>query len=455
MGKPRAIGEILAEMSHLDRAQSAEILKELDLALTKCQACGSARYGPMEAVGAPQPACRVCGAQMEHVATPVPDTSRVMAALRGRSSAAPSPDGDDWAGQDVPPFQILEKLGSGGMGTVYRAQHTGLGRRVALKVLSADTADAAERVVRRFLREGRSAAALQHPNIVRVYHVGKLRERHFIEMEFIDGPSLRQVVKAQGRLGVAEAVAVAAGTLSGLAYAHERGLVHRDIKPDNIMLTLRGSVRVADFGAAKDLFETSVITRPGLVMGTPWYMSPEQCRGEPLDGRCDLYALGLTLFELLSGERAFHGPDAFAVMRLQQAGPLPDLRRQCPEAPAKLVRFIRKLTAKSPGKRYPSAAAALLELEKIQRGRGIGQADLKAVVRRVRPDAAEDEDAGAETTAPARALNRPFRSMSLHGAWWLLLAAVAAALLAVGVGYAALRDKPPQPRAVHDVEAPE
>ncbi len=216
-------------------------------------------------------------------------------------------------GRKLGRYQIIAALGSGGMGEVYVAEDTQLGRKIALKTLPAHFTLDDERV-RRFLQEARAASALNHPNIITIYEVGQADSRHFIVTELIEGETLRQHM-TKCRMGISEALDVGSQVASALAAAHDAGIVHRDIKPENIMLRADGIAKVLDFGLAKltekknlstgfaSLFETA----QGMVMGTTPYMSPEQARGLAVDARTDIWSLGIVIFEMVGGRVPFEG----------------------------------------------------------------------------------------------------------------------------------------------------
>jgi serine/threonine protein kinase len=220
-------------------------------------------------------------------------------------------------GQQIGHYEVLGKLGAGGMGEVHLALDTQLNRKVAIKLLPAEFAANAERV-RRFEQEARAASALNHPNIVTVYEIGKLDQQRYIVTEYIEGETLRQRMarEPRGRLRLSEALEMAAQVAGALQAAHEAGITHRDIKPENVMVRQYGLVKVLDFGLAKPSSAAAdsqlsamekLSTRSGVVMGTVSYMSPEQARGEKVDHRTDIFALGVMVYEMLSGQRPFGG----------------------------------------------------------------------------------------------------------------------------------------------------
>jgi Tol biopolymer transport system component len=260
-------------------------------------------------------------------------------------------------------FEILELLGRGGMGEVWRARDARLKRDVAIKVLPAGLAGDPDRIAR-FEREARAAGALNHPNIVAVYDVGHDNGTYWIASELVRGETLRRIIE-RGPLPGAKAVEIAAQVAAGLAAAHAAGLVHRDLKPDNIMVTRGGQVKILDFGLAKQRYPapnstTAFLTDEGTVLGTAGYMSPEQVRGEPADHRADLFSLGVVLYEMLSGKRAFAGASSVEVMNAILKDDPPELPASVPPA---LGRIVRRCLEKEPDRRFQSASDLAFALQ--------------------------------------------------------------------------------------------
>jgi predicted Ser/Thr protein kinase len=263
-------------------------------------------------------------------------------------------------------YRLIEVLGSGGMGCVYRAEHRLMERPVALKVISRElTRDPA--AVERFRREVKTAARLSHPNIVTAHDAEQANDLHFLVMEYVEGVSLDRLVEQRGRLPVAQACEYVRQAALGLQHAHERGMVHRDIKPQNLMLTPQGQVKVLDFGLARfvsDSQPTGPLTKLGSIMGTPDYISPEQANdSRTADIRGDIYSLGCTLYYLLTARVPF--PDGSLLQKLmahveKQPQPITELRGDLPDG---LVSVLNRMMAKDPARRYQSpgeAAQALL-----------------------------------------------------------------------------------------------
>jgi type II secretory ATPase GspE/PulE/Tfp pilus assembly ATPase PilB-like protein/tRNA A-37 threonylcarbamoyl transferase component Bud32 len=258
---------------------------------------------------------------------------------------------------------VLEMvIGQGGMGRVYRAIHEGLGKAVAVKVLN--TALVANATfVERFLREARAAAQLDHPNVVRVLNAGEENGRHFIVMEMVEGENLRTRLRREGRLARGEALRIATSVAHALAAAHELGLVHRDIKPDNIMISEDGDVKVADFGLARQVAGGGDITGDGMACGTPPYMSPEQIAGHPVDGRSDLYSLGIVFYECLAGRRPFTAHDLLGWLECHTRLEPEPLRRHVNELQEEIAEVVMRLLAKRMEDRYVDAHELLADLQ--------------------------------------------------------------------------------------------
>jgi TolB-like protein/Tfp pilus assembly protein PilF len=278
-------------------------------------------------------------------------------------------------GRPLAHYRIASALGAGGMGEVYRATDTKLGRDVALKVLPADMAHDAERLAR-FQREARAVAALNHPNIVTIFSVEESEGIHFLTMELVEGQSLDRLIPSGG-LPADKIVEIAQALSGALAAAHDKGIIHRDLKPANVMVTGEGRVKVLDFGLAKETRETSHAdatltsasnTRAGVVMGTPAYMSPEQISGRAVDHRTDIFSLGIVLYEMATGRRPFEGQSsaelASSILR-DTPSPVTDSRA---DLPAELARIIQRCLGKSAADRFPSAQEIRYGLRGVNTG---------------------------------------------------------------------------------------
>ncbi len=274
-------------------------------------------------------------------------------------------------------YRLIDRLGAGGMGEVWRAEDTRLLREVAIKILSERIANDPEWKAR-FLREARTIAQMNHPNIATIYSIEQEAEKLFIVMELVEGESLGTVL-AKGPLQPKEAVIIFKQVAEALAEAHEKGVVHRDVKPDNIIVGKRG-VKVLDFGIAKQVVSTGdapTLTQAGLIVGTPFYMSPEQALGRPVDTRSDLFSLGVVLYEALTGKRPFEGESVTETMMNIIMQEPPDLGAVAPAAPASLVEVVNRALQKKPERRFGSAGEMVDALSKVDFARPAGKAPPK------------------------------------------------------------------------------
>jgi serine/threonine-protein kinase len=270
-------------------------------------------------------------------------------------------------GQTVGNYRITAKLGEGGMGAIYLAEHPVLGRRAALKIIHPRHARNAE-VIARFVDEATALSRIGHPNIVDVTDLGRTSDGDlYFVMEYLDGRTLTDAIAREAPMPPPGALSIAVQIADALAASHAQGVVHRDVKPDNILLVTRGGdptfVKVLDFGLAKLARGTEPegaarISRPGIVMGSPCYMSPEQCRGDlDVDARADVYALGVVLFEMLTGAPPFRGEGSKDVLLKQVAARAPAARSRVPELPEALDAIIARALAKKPAERFATMAA--------------------------------------------------------------------------------------------------
>ncbi|MGE0433999.1 MAG: serine/threonine-protein kinase, partial [Planctomycetota bacterium] len=283
----------------------------------------------------------------------------------GGTSVRKAAPADPLLGTTIGGCEILDRLGEGGMGTVYRARHIGLDKIVAIKVLPRNMTDTDVRV-ERFRREARSAAQIEHPNIVQIHNVGEDGGVNYIIMQYIQGEDLRHRLRREGPLDPAELLHVAIQVAKGLVVAHEKGIVHRDIKPDNIMFDETGHVKLTDFGLAKNTDTDTTTTRPGKAVGTPYYMSPEQCAGKECDARSDIYSLGATMYHVLTGRRPFRGdtPVQTALMHLRQPlTPPKEIRKDTPDVVNEL---ICRMMAKNPAERFQSCTDLIVAFERAE-----------------------------------------------------------------------------------------
>jgi serine/threonine protein kinase len=271
------------------------------------------------------------------------------------------------------PYRIDAKIGAGGMGDVYRGYDERLERTVAIKVLPRELARQ-QAFVDRFTSEARAVAKLVHPHIVPIYQIGEEQGHHYFAMQYIAGGSLTELLKANGKLPPQSAVQLIAQVVAGLAHAHEQGLVHRDIKPGNILIDhLSGKALLADFGLVKSLSSELQQTATGVVMGTVDYLSPEQGRGQPVDGRSDLYSVGVLLYQMLSGRLPFQA-DSPTSMIFQHAYEIPPpLTEIVSSVPADVAQIVHRLLLKDPNARYQTAGELLADLNRVQTGQSLSQ----------------------------------------------------------------------------------
>ncbi len=291
------------------------------------------------------------------------------------------PQGDGVIGAKLGSYEVTAKLGEGGMGEVYRARDARLDREVAIKVLPPSLAADAEALAR-FEREAKAVAALSHPNILAIFDFGKHGDTAYAAMELLDGETLRTRLAA-GALPPRKALEIAAQVAQGLAAAHERGIVHRDLKPENLFLTRDGQVKILDFGLARQaepggsksqLFAaptqagSALGTAPGTVLGTVGYMSPEQVRGEPADHRSDLFSLGVVLYEMLTGKRAFARESSVETMAAILRDEPPELEALSERHSPALTRLLQHCLEKRPEERFQSARDLAFDLRSLASG---------------------------------------------------------------------------------------
>jgi TolB-like protein/Tfp pilus assembly protein PilF/predicted Ser/Thr protein kinase len=355
-------------------------------------------------------------------------------------------------------YEIRSQLGAGGMGEVYLAQDTKLDRKVALKILPADVASNPDRM-ERFVREAKSAAALNHPHIAQIFEIGEHGGTHFIAMEFIDGVTLREKIHRE-RTELKKLLKFLQQVAEGLSKAHAAGIVHRDLKPDNIMITRDGFAKVLDFGLAKLVEKsgprlgqsegsegsetpTEVMQQhsvPGMVLGTAGYMSPEQAQGKTneIDQRSDIFSFGCILFEAVTGQRAFAGQDAIDTLNKVIREPVPPISDFRPDAPNHLQRIVRRCLAKDREDRYQTIKDVAIELRELRReleGAGVDTTAPPARSATRTEQGAETRSSGEQTGSAAGLITAPVSSAEYIVAGirkHKLAAAIATVLLAAG-----------------------
>lgn len=260
-------------------------------------------------------------------------------------------------------YEILYRVGGGGMAVVYKARDLLLHRYVAIKVMNESLSNDSE-FIRRFSREAQAAASLSHPNVVNVYDVGREGHIHYIVMEYVEGPTLKEYIQENGPLPPEDAVDIASQICDALAHAHDNQIVHRDIKPHNILLGSNGRVKVTDFGIARAA-TSSTITQTGSVMGSVHYFSPEQARGGVIGEKSDLYSLGVVMYEMVTGELPFDGDSAIGIALKHLQEPVVEPRKLRPDLPDSLNQVILKALEKDPERRFASAREMMRELQYI------------------------------------------------------------------------------------------
>src|SRR6266513_863646 len=321
-------------------------------------------------------------------------------------------------------FRLDEKVGAGGMSSVYRAFDPTLERWVAIKLMHRDISTDPDQL-ERFRREARAVARMNHPHVVTVIDAGEDDGTPYIVLEYVEGETLKERIRRLGRLPVGEAVAYAIEIARALSAAHAQRLVHRDVKPQNVLIDPHGRAKVTDFGIARSL-EAQGLTAAGRVLGTTDYVSPEQALGHPVTEQSDIYSLGIVLYEMLAGEVPFQADTQVAVAMKHVREPLPDVQRRRPEVSAALAAVVERSTAKETGNRYRTVDEMVHDLEQVlaieaaRAGETSGEAT--AVLQALPTDTAE--------YAPAR-LRRPRRA--------LILSALAIGLIAGGIAYLATR----------------
>jgi len=342
-------------------------------------------------------------------------------------------------GLRVSGYDLIERVGRGRMGTVYKARQLSMDRVVAIKILD-ETCSGDRDFIERFRREARAAARLSHPNIVRMVDVGKSEGLHYYSMEFVEGETLKHLLREQGCIDTDRALEIALQAARALGHAHGRGMVHRDVKPANLLLTREGAVKVADLGIAKT-FEASAFASG--VHGTPHYMSPEQAAGEELDARTDVFSLGATLYHMLTGSLPFEGDDDYEVARAHTTASLPAVQEREPDVPDSVTRMVERMMARDPALRHQSMGEVASDLERVI-------ADREAEIERVAPGESTISRPVEAIVRRRRRARRRGHGLPSIGA----LAAAAAILMGIALLYQLVAPGRPGPRRKIFVDVP-
>ncbi len=347
--------------------------------------------------------------------------------------------GQDLVGGSLGGYDLVEKIGEGGMGTVYRARDKGLDRFIAVKVLPAELAK--DRIYRtRFLREARTLARIAHPNLIHIYTVGEEEGRYFFAMELIEGETLSGRIRRAHPLPFDEIVRIASQVMSALAKVHAAGVTHRDVKSANIMLTSDGRALLMDLGLARQE-SAGGLTSPGMVLGTPEYMSPEQAEGERAGAQSDIYSLGVVMYEMLAGKVPFTGKSVLAVLRRQVEEMPPGVRSVRADAPEALVRIVEKAMRKKAPERYQTVEEMARDLLKCGGVSGLAE------VAKFRLSSAETLPAVEPEATPTI----PSGAATIRGerpgflVYFALAVGVLALLAALGLGAYFILKKPVPP----------
>ncbi|MCU0722632.1 MAG: serine/threonine protein kinase [Planctomycetes bacterium] len=379
-GKDLMLGQILLERGYLTKEEVLFILKAQKKAVLECPVCKT-RYN-VEGFGAGHKVkCRMCRTVLE--VPREPDTIVVDRTIWDSKTQIRDP----MIGKMVGNYRVESKLGEGGQSQVYLACHVGLDRKMAMKLLpiSSRTTQAEKE---RFIREARIVARLTHPNVVQVFDVGEDKRHLYLAMEYVEGDTLEDVMTERKILPVPEATGIVHEVAQALKAAHAEGIVHRDIKPDNIMLNKTGVVKVTDFGLAITQERGKKITRVGMILGTPYYISPDQVQGRELDIRSDIYSLGASYYYFVTGRRPFEEgtPAEIMLQHIEDAPVPPDYVN--PHVPREVNDIILKMMAKEPAERYQDPQALIAAVEPLPRTKPVVKSDAEKAAATPAPPAA-------------------------------------------------------------------
>lgn len=378
---------------------------------------------------------------------------------KGKQAASPPtvPDVDnaDLTGRTLGDFKLIRRLGKGGMGQVFLAEQISLKRNVALKLLRADLASNAQ-AMERFRVEAQAVARATHANIVQVYFTGEADGLQFMVLEYVEGRTLREFVDKKGTPDAALALSIMRQGASALLRAAELGIIHRDIKPDNILLTRKGEVKIADFGLARVLDGDRPalnLTQTGVVMGTPLYMSPEQVEGKPLDARSDIYSFGVTCYHMLTGHPPFRGNTAVEVALQHLQKEPPPLASVRTDLPSDLCGIVHKMMAKDAGQRYQTSRDLLRDIIRV-RDQIVGTTSAMTQADKSLPPSVELSPANAATPQPGAISPTTVAMPTRRQRNWLPIAVGASLVLAVLVGAVLALARRPSKKAIAEDDKP-
>jgi serine/threonine protein kinase len=359
-GRIVMLGQIMIEKGYLTHDDLHHILKMQKKGVLQCKVCKT-RYNVEGYQAGKRVKCRICRTVLH-----VPREGETIIVDRTIYDSKTQVR-DRNIGRDIYQYHIQSKLGEGGFGIVYLARHKGLDKLMALKLLPV-TKKTTKDVRDRFIREARIVAKLSHPNVVQVYDVGEVPDYLYIAMEFVDGETMENIMTHEKVVPVTEATRIVTDVCRALKKAHRHDIVHRDIKPDNIMITHdEKMVKVTDFGLAKTAGKAKKITRVGVILGTPYYISPEQVQGKPLDIRSDIYSLGASYYYFTTGHRPFEEgtPAEIMIQHLEEVPVPPDYVN--PDVPRVINDTVMRMLAKNPDDRYLDPDELLADLVKVQK----------------------------------------------------------------------------------------
>jgi predicted Ser/Thr protein kinase len=403
----------------------ARVLAHLGTAVLRCPSC-SRRYTVPDFQAQRRYKCEPCRAYLEVVvdenlqpaAVQAPPAGAGAGAPPAAPSAAPLPAArkDPFEGKTLGNYRILRRIAKGGMGAVYLGERLEGGGQFAVKILTEEFSKMPG-IQGRFKREATATGKLEHPNIVQTHEMGREENWIFIVMEYVDGGSLVDLIVKEKRLPPRRAVEIMCDILSGLHHAHERGIVHRDIKPGNVLLTSAGRAKVIDFGLAKDAEAQTILTLSGNVVGTPAYMAPEQAKGEGAGPPADQYSCGILTWLMLTGKKPFEGKSLVDTLNKQINEPLPSARALVPDLPEAIEKVIKRMAAKDPAKRFASLLDAAREL---RRAAGIAEPAAEASPVPAPPAPAAAAEAAAPWTWADWLLVAAAAGAGAALVWWLL-----------------------------------